>query len=53
MREHEEDQPKSETRKTVDLCGQQGETSRCMRERGHTGKHQCLSWQTAEWVDWE
>ena len=42
-------------RQTRDLCGQEQEQAgaRCMRHRGHDGKHECMSWRTGRWVEWE
>ena len=37
-------QPSStETRKTAELCGSEYAGARCIKHRGHDGRHECFS----------
>jgi hypothetical protein len=50
----DEELPRVNERKTVDLCSQQhGGGVRCVRERGHDGKHECPMWQHVEPLRWD
>jgi hypothetical protein len=40
-------------RKTTDLCGQEYTGARCMKTRGHEGRHECLFWRGSESLLWE
>jgi len=44
----------STEKKSTDLCMQERDTgARCMRTRGHDGKHECLVWPTGTPLRWE
>lgn len=40
-------------RKTTDLCAQEHDGARCMRHRGHDGKHECPFWRGGLSLQWE
>ena len=40
-------------RKTTDLCGHEHAGARCMKTRGHDGRHECLCWRGDESLYWD
>jgi hypothetical protein len=40
-------------RKATDLCGNEYVGARCIRQRGHEGRHECLYWQGTIPLRWD
>jgi hypothetical protein len=53
MKPNEPAAPRSDERKTVDLCGEEKRGVRCVRERGHAGPHECPRWSGHEPIRWD
>ena len=48
------ERPKTtDDKKTIDLCDSVRDGARCIRRRGHEGKHECVQWRTVQWVAWD
>lgn len=43
----------SERSKATDLCGNEYVGARCIRQRGHEGRHECLYWQGTIPLRWD
>ena len=53
MRDEKQEAVPKQERPTVDLCGDQRFGGRCIRERGHTGKHLGPNWREDRLVTWD
>ena len=53
MRDEEQEREEAAERPTVDLCGDQRFGGRCIRERGHKGKHLGPNWRETKLVTWD
>ena len=40
-------------RKATDLCGNEYVGARCIRQRGHEGRHECMYWQGTIPLRWD
>lgn len=53
MKPNHERTESSDDKKTIDLCDSERDGARCIRRRGHEGKHECMQWRTDQWTTWD